>query len=148
MAATFHKFNKFTDYLVGNVSGQVIKFNSDLFKVMLTNTLPVVTNSKYSDVSGAELANGDGYTTGGLASFMSAANASGTETITGADVTWTCVTAPMGPFEYAIIYDTTPTDKPLICWFDYGSAQTLGIGESFTVEPNSANPNGTLFTLA
>jgi hypothetical protein len=144
--ATYNKFNRFTDYLVGNVSGQVIKFLTDTFNVMLTNTLPVVTNTKYSDVSGTELANGNGYTTGGSASAVSAANASGTETITAADVTFTA-TGALGPFEYAIFYDTTPTDKPLICWFSYGSAQTLASGESFTCEPNSANPNGTLFTL-
>lgn len=147
MVATFNKFDKFTNYLVGNVAGQVIAFGTDTFKVMLTNTLPVRTNIKYSDVSATELANGNGYLTGGSASAMTAANVTGTETITGADVTFTGATAPMGPFQYAIFYDVTPTDKPLICWFDYGSAQTLQIGETFVVEPNSALPNGTLFTL-
>lgn len=145
--ATFQKFNKFTDYLVGNVSGQTIAFGSDTFKVLLTNTAPVATNTKYSDISSNELASGNGYTTGGSASAASAANSSGTETITAADVTFTA-SGSMGPFRYAVFYDTTPSDKPLICFFDYGSGITLGSGESFTVEPNSASPNGTLFTLA
>lgn len=145
--ATYNKFNKFTDYLVGNVSGQVMAFLSDTFKVMLTNTAPVATNTKYSDVSGTELANGNGYLTGGTASAVTAANATGTETVTAADVTFTA-SGSLGPFRYAIIYDSTPTDKPLIAWFDYGSSQTLAAGETFTVEPNSATPNGTLFTLA
>lgn len=145
--ATFNKFNKFTDYLVGNVSGQVIAFGSDTFKVMLSNTAPIATNAKYSDISGTELGSGNGYTTGGTASTVSAANSSGTETITAADVTFTA-TGSMGPFRYAVFYDTTPTDKPLVCWFDYGSSITLTSAETFTVEPNSASPNGTLFTLA
>ncbi len=142
----YNKFDKFTDYLVGNVSGQVIACLSDTFKVMLTNTLPVRTNAKYADVSAGEVANGNGYLTGGSASAVTAANASGTETVTAADVTFTA-TGAVGPFQYAIVYDSTPTDKPLICWFNYGSAQTLANGESFVVEPNSATPNGTLFTL-
>lgn len=145
--ATYNKFNAFTDYLVGNVSGQVLKFGADTFKVMLTNTAPVATNSKYGDISATELANGSGYTTGGTASTVSCANSSGTETVTAADVTFTA-SGSLGPFRYAVFYDTTPTDKPLICWFDYGSSITLASGESFTVEPNSATPNGTLFTLA
>lgn len=145
--ATYNKFNKFTDYLVGNVSGQVVAFLSDTIKVMLTNTAPVATNTKYSDVSGTELANGNGYVTGGSASAVTAANATGTETVTAADVTFTA-TGAVGPFRYAIVYDATPTDKPLICWFDYGASISLANGESFVVEPNSASPNGTLFTLA
>ena len=145
--ATYNKFNNFVNYLVGNVSGQTVAFGSDTFKIMLTNTVPVATNTKYSDISGNEVASGNGYTTGGTASAVSAANASGTETITAADVTFTA-TGAVGPFRYAVFYDTTPTDKPLVCWFDYGSSVTLASGESFTVEPNSASPNGTLFTLA
>lgn len=147
MSITYNKFDKFTDYLVGNVSGQVIALLTDSVKVMLTNTLPVRTNAKYSDVSGTELASGSGYTTGGTASAVTAANSSGTETVTAADVVFTASGA-LGPFRYAIIYDATPTDKPLIAWFDYGAAQTLASGDTFTVEPNSASPNGTLFTIA
>ena len=144
--ATYNKFNNFVNYLVGNVSGQTVAFGSDTFKIMLTNTAPVATNTKYSDISANEVASGNGYTTGGTASAVSAANASGTETITAADVTFTA-TGAVGPFRYAVFYDTTPTDKPLVCWFDYGSSVSLASGESFTVEPNSASPNGTLFTL-
>lgn len=145
--AAYNKFNKFTDYLVGNVSGQVIAVLTDTFKVMLTNTAPVATNTKYSDVSSTELGAGSGYSTGGSAGAVTAANSSGTETVTMADVTFTA-SGSLGPFRYAIIYDATPTDKPLICWFDYGLSATLAAGELFTVEPNSATPNGTLFTLA
>ena len=145
--AAYNKFNNFVDYLSGNVSGQSIKVITDTFKVMLTNTTPVATNTKYSDISGSELANGNGYTTGGTASAVTAANATGTETWTAADVTFTA-TGSMGPFRYAVFYDTTPSNEPLICWFDYGSSVTLSSGESFIVEPNSASPTGTLFTLA
>jgi hypothetical protein len=139
--ATYNKFNN----AVHNLCSAVINFNSDTFKVMLTNTAPVATNSNYSDISGNELANGNGYTTGGTASTTSSANSSGTETATAADVTFTA-TGSMGPFRYAVYYDSTTGH--LWCWFDYGSSVTLAAGETFVVEPNSASPNGTLFTLS
>ena len=147
MASTYNKFYAFTDYLVGNVSGQSMMFGSDTFKVMLTNTAPVATNSKYADVSAGELANGNGYTTGGSVSVVSAANSSGIETVTAADVTFTASGGDLGPFQYAVFYDFTPSDKPLVCWFDYGEPITLRDQERFTVEPNSSSPNGSLFTL-
>src|SRR3974390_735658 len=142
--AAYNKFNLFVDYLC---KAQV-NFSSDTIKVMLSNTAPVATNAKYSDISGNEIASGNGYTTGGATSTISVANASGTETGTAADVTWTASGGSVGPFRYAVVYDNTNTDKSLIAWFDYGSSITLNSGESFTVEPNSASPNGTLFTLA
>lgn len=142
--ASYNKFNLFTDYLCK----KGVDFSADTFKVMLTNTAPVATNAKYSDISANEVANGNGYLTGGAASAMSVGNASGTETVTAADVTWTASGGSIGPFRYAVVYDNTNTDKCLIAWFDYGSSLTLNSGESFTVEPNSATPNGTLFTLS
>ena len=141
MSAAFNKLNNFTDYLVKGG----FNFSSDTFKVMLTNTAPIATNSNYSDISGTELANGNGYTTGGSASAVTVANATGTETVTAADVTFTA-TGSMGPFRYAVFYDSTTGH--LVGWFDYGSAITLTSGVSFIVQPNSATPNGTLFTLA
>jgi hypothetical protein len=44
----------------------LLALNTDTLKLVLTNTLPVAANHVYSDISGAELANGNGYTTGGL----------------------------------------------------------------------------------
>jgi hypothetical protein len=141
--ASYNKFNLFTDDLVkGNLN-----FSSDTFKVMLTNTAPVATNHQYSDISGNELANGNGYSTGGMSSAITLGNSSGTETVTAAAVTLTA-SGSVGPFRYAVFYDTTPSTKTLICWFDYGSSITLANGETFSVDPNSATPTGTLYTLA
>lgn len=138
-------YNKFNNAVHALCSGE-IDFNSDTFKVMLTNTAPVATNSKYTDISGNEVANGNGYSTGGGASTTSSANSSGTETVTAADVTTTASGGSVGPFRYAVYYDST--SGYLWCWWDYGSSITLASGESFEVEPNAASPNGTLCTLS
>lgn len=145
--AAYNKFDAFTDYIIGNVPGQVIAFDTDTFKYLLTNTAPVATDAKYSDVSAGEVANGNGYTTGGEASVTIAANASGTETVTVTSVSWTASVGSIGPFRYVIYYDDTPSDKPLVAWWDYGSSQTLTVGQALAVYPNSSLTTGTLFTL-
>ena len=59
--AAFNKFNLF----VNDAWNGVLDLNTDTIKAMLTNTVPVATNHVYSDISATELANGNGYTTGG-----------------------------------------------------------------------------------
>lgn len=133
--ATFNKFNQF----VGDLANGKINLASDALKVMLTNTAPVATNSYYSDVSGTELANGNGYTTGGAAvTTTSDTDASGTVKVILQPVTFTSATGTMGPFRYAVLYDSTPalaSAKTLIAYFDYGSSISLNgaSGESFQV---------------
>jgi hypothetical protein len=105
---------------------------------MLTNTLPVATNSVYGDVSGTELANGNGYTTGGAASTPTLTNASGTEKLGRNERGWTA-SGTMGPFRYAIFYDSSAANKALIGWWDYGSALTMNSGDTFTVSFDAVN---------
>ena len=132
--AAFHKFNAFVDALVK----KKIDLVNDVLKLMLTATLPVAANSVYADVSATELAAGNGYSTGGTAIGASGvSNVAGTEYLIGNAVVFTATPGAMGPFEYVILYDFSATNKDLIAWFDYGSAITLGVNETFTV--NSSN---------
>jgi len=129
--AAYNKHNIFTS----DILNAVHNFGSHAFKTLLTNTLPTAANSLYSDLSGAEVANGNGYTTGGTSTPMSVSTASGVAKVTATDVVYTASGA-VGPFRYADVYNTTPTSplKPLISWFDYGSSLSLASGETFTVD--------------
>jgi hypothetical protein len=141
--AAFNKFN----LLVNDMSDGVVNLNTDTIKAMLTNTVPVATNHVYSDISGTELVNGNGYTTGGATvTGTGISNASGTTTLAANPTTFTSATGNMGPFRYIVYYDSTPTTKTLIGWYDYGSALTLnGVnGDTFTITPAGS----ALFTLA
>ena len=143
MSASFNKFNLFVDDLAKGV----MNLSSDTIKVMLTNTAPVATNHVYSDISSTELANGNGYTTGGATvAGTGVSNSSGTETMTANPTTWTSSSGSMGPFRYVVYYDSTPSTKTLIGWYDYGSSLTLNgaNGDTFTVTP----AGGDLLTLA
>lgn len=126
--ASYNKFNNFVQYL-GTAQ---FNFSSDTMKVMLTNTAPVATNSAYSDISSNEVANGNGYTTGGgTATLTSWSNSSGTSKLILVDVTFTA-TGAVGPFRYAVLYDST--SGKLIGWWDYGSSISLANGDTFTVD--------------
>ena len=138
--AAFQKFNNFVDALC---KGQV-NLSADSIKVLLSNTAPVATNSQYSDISGSELAAGNGYTTGGAAvTGASLTNSAGTESFAAGSTTFTSSTGNMGPFRYVVYYDST--SGKLIGFYDYGSSVTLNgaAGETFVVQPGAA-----LFTLA
>lgn len=138
--ATYQKFNAFTV----DQAGAKHDFTSATFKVMLTNSAPVATNSIKTDIT--DIGAGNGYTAGGTASACTLSNASGVEKYVFANVVFTASGGTIGPFRYAVLYnDTQGTPvKPLISWVDYGSAVTLNTGETFTWTPDATNG---LFTV-
>lgn len=126
--ASYNKFNNTVQYL-GTGS---FNFSSDTFKVILTNTAPVATNSAYSDISTNEVANGNGYTTGGSSpTFTSWANTSGTSKLILQPLTFT-FTGSAGTFRYAVLYDST--SGKLMSSYDYGSSISPLNGDKFTVK--------------
>lgn len=137
--ASFTKFNNTVQYF-GTAQ---FNFGTDTLKLMLTNTAPVATNSAYSDISGNELANGNGYTTGGLTpTFTSWSNTSGTSKLILQDAVLTA-SGNVGPFRYVVLYDST--SGKLLGWWDYGSSITLGNTDTFTID---LDQSGGTFTLA
>lgn len=118
-------------------------FSNDDFKVMLTNTAPdVAVDDTYSDLSANEIDDTDnGYTAGGTAVVVTSFNdVAGLTSLIVVDVVFTQAGAnAMGPFRYAVLYDSTTGD--LLGYWDHGSAVTLaggGSGETFTVDFSEA----------
>ncbi|SRR6266849_1560658 len=127
--AAFQKFQ----FFVEDVGKKLHNLNTDTLKVLLTNTAPVAGNHVYADISATELANGNGYLTGGTAIGANAySQASGIAKLTGNSVVFTA-TGAMGPFRYVAIYNVTATNKNLIGFYDYGQSITLANGDTFTV---------------
>lgn len=134
--ASFNKFNDFVKFL-GTAS---FNFSSDTLKVMLTNTAPVATNSAYSDISATEVANGNGYTTGGATATLSSwTQTSGTAKLVLNSPTFTA-TGAVGPFRYVVLYDST--SGKLIGWWDYASSISLANTDTFS--PTFDGTNGVL----
>lgn len=133
--ATFNKLNSFAAFMPNGG----VNLASDTTKCMLTNTAPIATNTTYTSISSTELASGAGYTTGGAAATLtSSTQTSGTyKFVTAlASPTWTA-SGSMGPFRYAVLYDSTT--GALIGWWDFGSSLTLTSGQTFTVALDATN---------
>ena len=140
--ATYNKFNDFTEQLNRGSHN----FGSDVYKVMLTNSAPTAANAAKADIT--EITAGNGYTAGGGTTTITVSETSGTTTISGSQVVFTASGA-MATFRYAVLYNdttSTPVNKPLVAWWDYGVPVSLTSGEAFTVKFNNTDP-GIIFTL-
>jgi hypothetical protein len=126
--ATFNKFNAFVEAL----AQKKINLNTDVLKIMLTNTAPVATNSVKTDLT--DIAAGNGYTAGGTAIGSNAATqVSGVLKLVGNAVTFTASGGAIATFRYAAVYSDTATNKDLIGWADYGAAVNVAALETFVV---------------
>jgi hypothetical protein len=145
--ATYTKYNQFVE----DVAQKVHDFfgtagsTADTFKVALTNTAPnVSTHVVLADIT--EISAVNGYSAGGPSATNVGTRSSGTVTVAGTNAVVTASGGTVGPFRYAVLYNSTPGApvKPLIAYWDYGSSISLNDTESFTV----AFGSGTIFTLA
>jgi len=140
-------YNKFQDF-VEKVLTALHDFTAagHVMKVYLSNATP----SASADLVKADLAElgaGNGYTAGGEDAQNTLAESAGTATVTGTKIVWTAAGGTIGPFQYAVLYNDTSASDNLVAWWDYGSALTLQIGETFSVKFNGSDTTGTIFTL-
>ena len=144
--ATWTKFQDFSEQL----SRGIHDFDAHTFKVALTNTAPVATQTSLDTVTNHPApAAANGYPAGGIATTIAISETTGTTTVTGTQVVFTATAGGIGPFRYAILYNDTATSPAdaLIAYSDYGSSITLADTETYTVKFNNASP-GTIFTLS
>lgn len=125
-----------------NLMNKEIDLEADTIKVALLNNSHsfTATHNTYSQISGNEIANGSGYTTGGAALANKAVTQSATTKWDADDSSWTSFTATI---YHAVIWDDTIATDDLICSIDFGGAQTITAG-TFTIVYSS---NG-IITLA
>jgi hypothetical protein len=120
--------------LIGNING-----SSDTFKIILVNSSFVfnqATHHCYADVLSSELANGSGYTTGGITLgglVSSVDNVSNFGRLTWSDVQWNATGTLVS--SGAIIYDdSTSTGSghlytdAIVAYIDFGMAYTVPSG--------------------
>lgn len=130
--AAYNKFNSFVEALAEGSHN----LQADALKVMLTNSAPSAANTASTDI--AEITAGHGYSAGGAAATVSSsAQTGGTYKLVLADVTITASGGTIGPFRYAVLYNST--SGKLIGWYDYGSAQTLNDTDQLIVDFDGAN---------
>jgi hypothetical protein len=123
-------------------------FQSDSFKIALTNVAPVKgTSIVLADIT--QIAAGNGYTTGGSAITLPWAETGAGTGIwqlgdANSDCTFTATGGSIAQFRYAVLYAEKTVDSvtnPLISVLDYGGPVDLTIGNPFEI---NAGANGWL----
>lgn len=134
--ATFTKYNTFID----EVSKGGHNLQTAVFKVALTNTAPTAaTDTVWNTTVAPAPAAANGYTAGGnTITTSSATTTSGTFKLVLADSVFTASGGSIGPVRYAIIYNSSATNK-VVGYYDYGSSITLADTETLTVDFDASN---------
>lgn len=134
--AAFNKYDSGAEALVEGINA-----GTDTWRVILSNTVPAVTDVAQADA--AELTTTGGYTVNGnTCAIVSSTNASGVyKLVLGSPAAWTGSGAGF-TVRYAILWNQT-ADK-LIGWWDYTSSQLVATGETFTV---TLDGTGGVFTV-
>ena len=127
--ATYVKYQDFVQRLGEGV--HQLHAAGHTLKVALTNTAPTVaTDSVFTDIT--EISAGNGYTAGGEDAQNGYTETGGTGTLTAVDIVWTASGGTIGPFRYAVMYNSSTSPSYLIAYWDYGSSITLNNTETFT----------------
>ena len=129
--ASFVKYNAGVEALIEGINA-----GTDTWRIILSNTAPDAADAVQADA--AELTTTGGYTANGNAcSVTSSAQTAGTyKLVLGSPTAWTGSGAGF-TIRYAILWDSTA--NALVGYWDYGSSQLVGAGETFTVTLDSTN---------
>lgn len=126
MSVAYNKFNAF----IADVMNKVHNLGADTLSVALSNSAPSSGNSILSDITEIAYTNLSSRTL----TVGSSTQTSGTHHLAVSDKVLTASGGAVPTFRYIVVYNTTPTNKNLIAWFDYGSAVTLQDGDSITLD--------------
>jgi hypothetical protein len=125
-----------------------VDVDTDVIKCMLVTDsyTPNADHTVKADLVANEIANGNGYTTGGVTVAVTVTDDDANDKFVFdvANPSWTASGGAIGPFRYAIFYNDTHASDALIYCYDFGSNQTANSGASITI---IIDVNG-LFTIA
>lgn len=118
-----------------------VDFSSDTFRAILMGSgfsFNTDTHGTYADVSGSEIAGGNGYTVGGetlsVSSVWSQDNINDNASLTWSNVTWTASGGAIPDFDAVIIYDDTHADDVVVGCVTLDSTVSLSDGSGFQLQ--------------
>lgn len=123
-------FNKF-HCAAQDIGRKVHDLHNDALKVYLTNATPdPALDAVKADL--AEIAAGNGYAAGGPALIgKSYAQTAGVGKLVADDITITAAGGSIGPFLYAVLYNSTPAAGPLLGYWEYPSGPVTLLDQEF-----------------
>jgi len=113
-----------------------LDLDNDSFKIMLLDDSHAfnAAHDLIADISGNEIS-GTGYSAGGASlASVTWVRAADVVTFDAANPTWTTATFSAW---FAVIYDDTVADDPLVCQIDFGGEQSVTAG-TFTIQFNAS----------
>lgn len=131
-------WTKFSSFVEALGNGQH-DLGANSLMIALSNTAPLVTDTKLSDIT--QISSAGGYAPIALP-ITDATQTGGVYTLSNGAATFTASGAAFDAFRYYIIYDDTTADDLLICYGDYGVPYALPDGQPFTINA------GTVLTIA
>lgn len=125
--ASYNKFQPAIENLFENINS-----GSDTWVIKLATAVSAALGTI------TEVANGNGYTTGGNSTTVSSATQSGGtyKLVLTSPSAWTATGAGF-TFQYAVLVDSTTSTN--VAYWDYGSSQTVAAGETVTVTLDGTN---------
>jgi hypothetical protein len=110
----------------------------DTYFVVLYNSFTpdlTATTKTLVDGDGTEVANGNGYTTGGqnLSSVSVTIVTTNDAKFDADNVSWTASGGDIGPATHAVVFNGTETNDPPVLVVDFDGAQTAGDGTDFNI---------------
>jgi hypothetical protein len=136
--ASFNKFYCFVADL-SHALHDLQTGTAHVYRIYLSNVAPAASNTVYN--TPADLPAVNGYSAGGnsIGAITGGQTAGTFRFIGGADPAWTAAGGSIGPFQYAVLYNSTSPTRPLIGWWDYGAPVLLTNGNTFTVDLDQTN---------
>lgn len=124
---SYNKFQPAIENLFENINA-----GSDSWAIKLATSVDAAAGTI------TEVANGNGYTTGGNAATVASATQTGGtfKLVLNSPATWTATGAGFA-FRYAVLTDTTTNTN--VAYWDYGSNQTVSDAETVTVTLDGTN---------
>ena len=132
----FTKYHTFVDEMAS--AGHNLK--TAVYKIALTNTAPTpLTDTVWNTTVYPAPTAANNYTAGGNTPTVSSATTTAyIFKLVLADTVYTATAGGIGPFRYAIMYNSSATNK-VVGYYDYGSSITLADTETFTVDFDPTN---------
>lgn len=124
-----------------SLAEKLLNLDTDTIKAYFTNTAPSASLDAVLGDLPSELANGNGYTTGGLTAAVSTSRTGGTTSILLDSNLVLTATGAVGPFRYVAFYSDTSAADNLIAYLDHGSSINMVNTDTYTIG------SGTILTI-
>lgn len=131
----------FYDHFLESLGDGTLDMDTDTFKLALLDNTHIfnAANTVFADVSGDEIAAGNGYVAGGnTLTTVTYAQTAGVVKFDSDDIIFTASGGPIATSRFCALYDTTAANS-LLALIDMDADKTPGDGDTLTIQIDAGN---------